>query len=116
MRVAAHGDNTGTECGNSKMLGSLIKIQTSLLYGSHLLHNAQVCAKLQLSPVFGECPVLIITWPLVLTNFYILMGFMKRRESSRERGRRRLSARSNQGVPGWVSLAECPSRSGSTHK
>ena len=44
------------------------------------------------------------------------MGFMKRRESSRERGRQRLSARSDQGVPGWVSLAECSLRSGSKHK
>lgn len=64
MRVAAHSDNTGAECGNSKMLGSLIKIQTSLLYGSHLLHNAQVCAKQHSSSVFGERPSLIITWPL----------------------------------------------------
>lgn len=70
VRIAAHGDNTGAECGNSKMLGSLIKIQTSLLYGSHLLHNAQVCAKLPSSPVFGERPILIITWPLGAKYWY----------------------------------------------
>ena len=70
MRVAAHSDNTGAESGNYKMLGSLIKIQTSLLYGSHLLHNAQVCAKLHSSPVFGERPILIIMWALGAKCWY----------------------------------------------